>query len=312
MDDVAAVLHDLPLVGFGFMLVVARVGTTMLTGPGLGENEIPATVRIALAVVLAAMVYPLLRTNLPSLPDTVTGLIGPMGIEILVGAWLGFITRVLVTALAMAGDIVSYMVGLSSVLQLDPSLGAQVPALQRMLGLAAVVLLFASGLYVLPIEAVIGSYQLIPPGGDFDAGGAADLVTPRDRGQLWSGLAACRAIRRCLHRLAGGHGFDQPPGAQHPGASRFGPGADPGWPDAAECSHHDHVLHLVRGNAEGVLVAARPVGGGRCPAVSTAPMTVPRRQPKGGWNRRARRVNFRSHAIWRHWHRCAARGWGPS
>jgi flagellar biosynthesis protein FliR len=177
MDDLPAVLHDLPLTGFGFILVIARVGTTMLTGPGLGENEIPASVRIALAAVLAAMVYPLLRVGLPALPATVTEMIGPIAIEMLVGAWLGFMTRVLVMALSMAGDIISYMVGLSSVLQIDPSLGTQVPALQRMLGLASVALLFASGMYVLPVEAVIGSYQVIPPGGDFDAGGAAQLVT---------------------------------------------------------------------------------------------------------------------------------------
>jgi flagellar biosynthetic protein FliR len=52
-----------------------------------------------------------------------------------------------------------------------------VAALQRAMGLAAVALLFASGLYLLPVQAVMGSYEVIPPGGNFDAGGAAQLVT---------------------------------------------------------------------------------------------------------------------------------------
>jgi flagellar biosynthetic protein FliR len=177
MDDLPAVLQALPTMGFGFMLVVARVGTALLTGPGLGENEIPATVRIALAVVLSALVFPLLQGGLPPLPEAVPALIGLIGLEIIVGAWLGLMTRILVTALAMAGGIISFMVGLSSVLQIDPSLGTQVPALQRMMALASVALLFMSGLYVLPIQAVVGSYELIPPGGAFDAGGAAQLVT---------------------------------------------------------------------------------------------------------------------------------------
>jgi flagellar biosynthetic protein FliR len=176
MDDLAGILHDLPAAGFGFMLVIARVGTALLAGPGLGENEIPATVRIALAVVLSALVYPLLSGHLPPLPGAVPGLIGLIGIELIVGAWLGLITRILVMALAIAGDIISFMVGLSSVLQIDPALGTQVPALQRMMGLAAVALLFASGLYVLPIQAVVGSYEVIPPGSTFDVGGAAQLV----------------------------------------------------------------------------------------------------------------------------------------
>jgi flagellar biosynthesis protein FliR len=177
MDDLPALLHALPTLGFGFMLVVARVGTTLLTGPGLGETEIPATVRIALAVVLSALVYPLVQTHLPPLPEAVPELIGLLGLEIIVGAWLGFMTRVLVMALAIAGDIMSFMIGLSSVLQIDPSLGVQVPALQRMMALMAIALLFVSGLYVLPIEAVVGSYAVIRPGSAFDAGGAAQLVT---------------------------------------------------------------------------------------------------------------------------------------
>jgi flagellar biosynthetic protein FliR len=149
----------------------------LLIGPGLGEAEIPATVRIALAVVLATLVFPLLQTNLPPLPDSVLALVGLIGSEIIVGAWLGLMARILVMALAMAGGMISFMIGLSSVLQIDPTLGTQVPALQRVMALAAVALLFASGLYLLPIQAVIGSYEVIPPGSAFDAGGSAQLVT---------------------------------------------------------------------------------------------------------------------------------------
>ncbi len=163
--------------GFGLVLVVARVGTALLTGPGLGENEIPATVRAALAAILAILVYPALQGVLPPLPREMAELAGLITMEIIVGAWLGFLTRVIVMGLAMAGGVVSLMVGLSSVLQIDPSVGAQVSALQRMLGLAAIALLFASGLYALPIWAIVGSYDLMPPGSAFDAGGAAQMVT---------------------------------------------------------------------------------------------------------------------------------------
>ena len=176
MDDLSAILRDLPATGFGFMLVIARVGTTLLTGPGLGENESPPTVRIGLAVVLSALVFPLLRDGLPPPPESVPGFIALLAIEIFIGAWLGFIARLLVMAMAIAGNIISLMVGLSSVLQIDPALGTQVPALQRMMALASVALLFASGLYVLPLQAVVGSYEVLAPGHAFDAGGAAQLV----------------------------------------------------------------------------------------------------------------------------------------
>jgi flagellar biosynthetic protein FliR len=177
MDDVGALLQNLPATGFGFMLVIARVGTTMLTGPALGSNEIPAQVRIALAALLSALVYPALAAALPAMPGDVAGLVGLIALEVIVGAWMGFITRVLVMALEIAGGFISLMIGTSSVLQLDPSLGTQISALQRMLALGAIALLFASGLYVLPVQAIIGSYDVIKPGSLFDAGGGAQLVT---------------------------------------------------------------------------------------------------------------------------------------
>jgi flagellar biosynthetic protein FliR len=176
MATLPTLLRDLPGLGFGFLLVVARVGSAMLAGPGLGETEIPPSVRAALAVLVAALVYPLLRGALPPPPESVPALLGLLGLEILVGAWMGFLARALVLALSVAGGVISLMVGVSSVLQIDPALGAQAPALQRALGLAAIALLFASGLYLLPLRAILGSYTLIPPGGGFDTGGAAQLA----------------------------------------------------------------------------------------------------------------------------------------
>lgn len=177
MDGLPGILQWLPTGAFGFLLVVARVGSAVLTGPALGESEIPATVRAALAGLLSILVYPLLQDKLPVVPESVTVLAGLIVLEVVIGAWMGFMARVLVAALAMAGTVISFMIGLSSVLQIDPSAGSQVPALQRFMGLAAVALLFASGLYILPIQAIIGSYDTIPPGRLFDAGGAAELVT---------------------------------------------------------------------------------------------------------------------------------------
>jgi flagellar biosynthetic protein FliR len=177
MNDMPNLLAQLPDMTFAFILVLARTGSALLIGPVLGDAEIPPTVRIALAVLISALVYPMLRVHLPALPSEVPALISLIGVEIAVGAWLGFMTTVLVGALSLAGGIISFMVGLTSVLQIDPDLGTQVPALQRMLALAALALLFASGLYLLPLQAVIGSYEVIPPGGGFDTGGAAQLVT---------------------------------------------------------------------------------------------------------------------------------------
>ena len=184
----STLLQGLPSVAFGYMLVVARAGSAMLTGPALGENDIPATVRVVLAVLFAVLIYPSLPVTLPATPPAIVDLLGLLVPEIVIGAWIGFMARTLVMALAVAGNVASFMVGLSSVLQLDPALGVQVPALQRFFSLGAITLLFASGLYILPIQAIVGSYDVLPPGHVFDTAGAADLVT-RAVGESF-GLAA--------------------------------------------------------------------------------------------------------------------------
>ncbi len=177
MTGYAALIRDLPVAGFGFMLVLCRVGTAMLTGPGLGEADIPPAVRAGLATIVAALAYSALAAPLPAIPANSPDLAAMLAIEIVTGTWLGFMARMLTMALAMSGALISYMIGLSSVLQIDPSVGGQVTALQRMFSLACIALLFETGLYILPVQAVLGTYDIIPPGGTLDAAGTANLVT---------------------------------------------------------------------------------------------------------------------------------------
>jgi flagellar biosynthetic protein FliR len=173
---VATGLAGLPTLAFGFMLVVARVGSALLTGPGFGEADVPPSIRLGLALLLAILLYPLVQARLPVEPANVGTLLLLVAFEVMIGAWLGFVARVIVMALAIAGGLVSLMAGLSSVLQLDPAFGAQTTALQRMMNLASIALFFASGLYLYPLHAIIGSYDLIPPRSGLDGAGAMQVV----------------------------------------------------------------------------------------------------------------------------------------
>ncbi len=176
-DNLAAtLLAELPAVAFGFMLVVARVGSALLTGPGFGEGDLPPSIRLALAVLLAMLLYPIVQGALPPAPEAAGQLLAIVAVEVLVGAWLGFVARVIVMALSIAGGLISLMIGISSVLQFDPAFSAQTMALQRLMNLASVVIFFSSGLYLFPLHAMIGSYELIPPRGGFDSSGAIQIV----------------------------------------------------------------------------------------------------------------------------------------
>ncbi len=164
MDPGAALLAGLPQLAFGFALLLARLGSACMVLPLFGEAEVPATVRAGLALVLVVLLLPVLQPALPAAPAQLMPAAGMIAAEVVAGLFLGWLARLVLLALPFAGQLCALATGLSSVLQQDPALGAQTAALGRLLGLAAPVLVVASGLYVLPLRALAGSYAVLPAG----------------------------------------------------------------------------------------------------------------------------------------------------
>jgi len=115
----------LPALVFQAALVMARIGSALMLLPGIGEPDVPATIRLALAVTLVGLVLPGLAGTLPDLPPDVPTLLRLVVTEIAVGLWLGSLARLVTMALAQAGQVIATMIGLASPLQNDPSFGAQ-------------------------------------------------------------------------------------------------------------------------------------------------------------------------------------------
>jgi flagellar biosynthetic protein FliR len=164
MLDPATVLADLPAWAFAAILLIARIGTACTLLPGIGEAELPATVRVLFACAFAALVFPTVMPLMPPVPQDVPRTVLMVAAEVFNGLWLGWLARLMMLALPMAGQLVAIAIGTTNVLQPDAMLGGGASALSRMLGLAAPVLVMAAGLHALPLTALAGSYQLVPPG----------------------------------------------------------------------------------------------------------------------------------------------------
>jgi flagellar biosynthesis protein FliR len=160
-----------------FALVLARVGATMALLPGLGEAVAPATVRIGLALSITILLIPELQPMMPPVPAAGLSLALMVAGEVITGLWFGWITRMIVLALPICAQFIGYLIGLSSVLQPDAELGAQSGALGKLFEMAAPVLLLVSGLYMLPLTALHGLFQLIPPGHMLPIGDSTDIAT---------------------------------------------------------------------------------------------------------------------------------------
>ena len=168
-------VHGLGALAFAFMLVLCRTAAAVLLLPGLGESEPPPVLRAGLAAGVALLLLPGLAASLPPEPESFLRLGGMIASELLAGGLLGWLARLLALSLPMAGQIVSLMTGLSSVLQPDPMLGAQSAVIGKLFNLLAPVLVLSTGLYALPLSALAGSYAVFPAGGGAMLAGSAGV-----------------------------------------------------------------------------------------------------------------------------------------
>lgn len=171
-----ALLRLLPDFAFQAVLLFARLGAAAMLLPGLGEQEVPAPLRLGLGVLLVALLFPLLAPGLPAAPEDAAEAARLLAIEVVVGLWIGGLARLALTAFAMAGQAISALIGLGGLLVMDPALGAQATALGRAMGLLAVLLVMATGLHALPLRALAESYAVMPAGAPFPAGAAAEAM----------------------------------------------------------------------------------------------------------------------------------------
>ena len=72
--EAEALLAQLPAWGFGLVLVFSRIGAACTMLPGIGEAELPGTVRLGFTLALTALLLPVVAPLLPGVP-TLTGLL---------------------------------------------------------------------------------------------------------------------------------------------------------------------------------------------------------------------------------------------
>ena len=168
----------LPGIAAPFLLTFARVGTLVMLMPGFGENLVSARLRLAFALLVSLLLFPMVRPLLPVQDATpgAPGLIALLFGEILIGLVLGLTVRMVLAALQTAGIVISQQLGLSYAMTVDPTMGGQQAALGNFLTLLGITLILATDLHHLALDAIGRSYMILPPDGVPGMGEAAQLA----------------------------------------------------------------------------------------------------------------------------------------
>ena len=156
-------LNWLPNTAFLYLLLFSRIGTILMLMPALGEDMIPARMRLGFALAFTLVVYPLLSASLPVMPESIIDIIGLIFHEIAIGMILGGIARITVMATQVAGAIIAFQTGLSSAMAADPTqVGVQGAVFGSFLSFLGMVLIFATDLHHVALAATYDSYMVFP------------------------------------------------------------------------------------------------------------------------------------------------------
>jgi flagellar biosynthetic protein FliR len=154
----------LPALAAAFILTFARIGTMVMLLPGVGELNLPARVRLAIALILTAILLPLHQkayvVDLKALGPVIVMLFQ----ELMIGAVLGLTARLAISALQVAGSIVAQQLGLGFVTAVDPTQNQQGALVGNFLTVLGITLIFATDLHHLVIAALNDSYSIFRPG----------------------------------------------------------------------------------------------------------------------------------------------------
>ncbi len=162
---------------FDLLLVFVRVGAALMVLPGIGDVYVTPRIRLMLALAIALLTLPMVQPALPALPDQPIGLVVLVAGEILIGLFIGLIPRLLLTAIDIAGMIVSFNLSLANASVFNPATSAQGSLVGAFLTTLALVLIFVTDLHHLMLVAVVDSFSLFPVGGMPPSGDLAEVVT---------------------------------------------------------------------------------------------------------------------------------------
>ncbi|MBX9726053.1 MAG: flagellar biosynthetic protein FliR [Rickettsiales bacterium] len=147
-----------------FLFIFCRVGTALMVMPGFGDSYVSPRIRLLFGLAMSVLLTPLLVDKMPALPSSTLAL-GILIIgEVIIGFFIGFIGRTILSVLHVAGTIIAFQSSLAVSSIFDPVTGAQTAVLSNFMTVVAMTIIFALNLHHLMLAAVVESYTLFTPG----------------------------------------------------------------------------------------------------------------------------------------------------
>ncbi len=144
-----------------FALVSARAAGVVIVAP-LAWSGSPVRIRVALVLVLSMVGFSLAPAG-TTIPEPVFAALA-LATEFAVGVAMGFVVRLAVAAVEIAGEVMAPAIGLGAAQVFDPGADAQQNALAKLLRYLVILLALSVGLHRVLVGSLLASYRVLPAG----------------------------------------------------------------------------------------------------------------------------------------------------
>lgn len=166
---------SLPLIQ-GFIICLARIAAMFAAIPVFSGAQIPPQMRVGIAVLFALLTYPVVKGFIPSGSYTPIELGLVVAGEVILGLLVGFLAQLVFMAAEFAGSLIGYQMGFAAANVFDPTSQQQVALISQFQGIFAILLFLALDVHHLFLEAIVASFEMLPPGGLNVSGGAIPMI----------------------------------------------------------------------------------------------------------------------------------------
>ena len=166
---------SLPLIQ-GFLICLARVAAVFAGIPIFSGNQVPPQIHFGVAILFSLLVYPIVKGYLPAEAITPLALAVMIGADIILGLTVGFLAQLIFMAAEFAGSVIGYKMGFAAANVFDPVNQQQVALISRFQSIFAVMLFLSLDVHHLFLEALVSSFEMLPPGTINLNGGAIPML----------------------------------------------------------------------------------------------------------------------------------------
>jgi flagellar biosynthetic protein FliR len=146
-----------------FFFPLARILALLASAPPFNNIGLPTRVRLVLGLAIAIAITPVL----PKIPavDPASGLgLLILAQQLVIGFALGFSLRLVFSAVDLAGNAISSLMGIGFATSFDPQSAAQTPVISEFLGMLALLTFMAINGHLMVIATLTQSFSVLPIG----------------------------------------------------------------------------------------------------------------------------------------------------